>query len=74
MFYWPDGRTFEGSWRNGKQDGLVKYINSAGVLKYGEWENGVRKGWIEDPKEIQLMRERGLLNHLNSEIGKIAPS
>ena len=46
MFDWPDGRRYEGKWRNGKQDGIGMYINSEGIKKYGRWDEGRRVAWI----------------------------
>lgn len=59
---WPDGRLFEGVWQEGKQDGLGKYISSSGEIKYGEWEDGVRIGWIEDPLALEQLEKQGRLN------------
>ena len=41
-FYWPDGRIYEGSWKNGKQHGEGIYTGPRGAVKKGLWKNGKR--------------------------------
>ena len=44
----PDGRRYDGGWKEGKQHGRSKYTNKEGVTRIGIWENGRRQGWVED--------------------------
>jgi hypothetical protein len=47
IFYWPDGRKYEGSWFNGKQSGYgIMIIN--GLKRYGEWKIGKKIRWINE--------------------------
>lgn len=48
MFRWPDGRGYEGQWKDGKQHGRGVSISSAGERKEGEWVEGKRDRWIEE--------------------------
>lgn len=52
MFEWGDGRKYEGTWVNGKQQGLGIYYISDGSKKYGEWQDGAKKRWLE-PDEVE---------------------
>lgn len=36
--YWPNNRFFVGFWKEGKQNGVGKYIKGEDV-KYGVWKN-----------------------------------
>ena len=47
MFTWPDGRQYDGNWRNGKQHGAGIYHSSRGEIKKGEWADGKRVRWID---------------------------
>ena len=38
--YRPDGRRYEGQWKNGKQSGRGTYYNSKGEVTNGEWKDG----------------------------------
>ena len=46
IFHWPDGRIYEGAWKEGKQNGYGRYINQRGEEKYGFWSNGKRDRWL----------------------------
>ena len=46
IFRWPDGRIYNGKWRDGKQDGDGIYTTSEGEIKKGWWENGERVAWL----------------------------
>jgi hypothetical protein len=48
VYYWADGRRYEGYWQNGKQHGEGKYILPTGVVKIGIWEDGKRIKWIDE--------------------------
>jgi len=39
-FYWPDGRSYEGQWMEGKQHGQGIVYNSKGERKEGKWDSG----------------------------------
>ena len=45
-FKWPDGRKYEGGWKNGKQHGKGTYTATSGKSKTGEWEDGKRIRWL----------------------------
>jgi len=45
-FFWPDGRKYEGGWRNGKQHGIGTYTSASGKTKQGEWQEGKRLHWL----------------------------
>ena len=47
IYYWADGRKYEGNWANGKQHGEGKYMLPTGVTKIGIWEDGKRIRWID---------------------------
>ena len=48
VYYWPDGRRYEGLWSNSKQHGVGRYlVPTEGSNKIGVWKEGVRKWWIE---------------------------
>lgn len=47
MFFWPDGRKYDGQWVNGKQDGIGTYTSASGKAKRGEWRDGKRINWIQ---------------------------
>ena len=38
----PDGRKFEGQFRQGQQHGEGTYVNAKGVVKSGTWKEGKR--------------------------------
>lgn len=48
IFYWPDGRKYEGKWKNGKQHGEGTYTSSSGKIKLGIWDEGKRIKWLDD--------------------------
>jgi len=41
----PDGRLYDGQWKEGKQHGMGTYISSGGEKRSGEWVDGHRKSW-----------------------------
>jgi hypothetical protein len=45
-FFWPDGRKYEGDWKNGKQHGIGIYTSASGKTKRGEWNEGKRVAWL----------------------------
>ena len=47
MFYWSEGRIYEGGWKNGKQHGIGTYTSANNQKRKGEWKDGKRQGWIE---------------------------
>ena len=48
VFVWPDGRKYNGYWKNGKQEGVGIHQNAKGENKYGYWSNGKRTKWIAE--------------------------
>jgi hypothetical protein len=40
----------------GKQQGLGVYHISDGSMKYGEWQDGVKKRWLEQDEVDQLLK------------------
>ena len=46
-FEWPDGRKYEGNWKQGKQDGRGIYYSATGKQREGEWSKGKRIKWIK---------------------------
>jgi hypothetical protein len=47
VYYWPDDKRYEGQWRNGKQHGEGKIVNSKGKSRRGIWEDGNRLQWLD---------------------------
>jgi len=52
IYYWkePQIKVYIGFWKNGKHDGVGKYI-SKDKSKVGLWEKGEKKKWLNDFKE-----------------------
>lgn len=48
IFYWPDGRKYQGGWKNGKQHGIGTYTSASGKTKQGEWSEGKRLHWLSN--------------------------
>jgi hypothetical protein len=53
---WPDGRRYDGSWKNGKQDGEGQYTSEDGITITGLWKDGIQikpyaSNQAENPKE-----------------------
>lgn len=42
----PDGRVYEGQWKEGKQHGIGKFTDRDGVTTEGIWDNGARVRWM----------------------------
>ena len=54
VFYWNDGRKYEGQFEDNKQHGFGKYTLQDGTIKYGIYENGIRKKWVDkDGNDIE---------------------
>ena len=47
MFIWPDGRKFEGNWKNGVQDGEGQ-MGRDGKMRQGIWKEGKRLRWLDE--------------------------
>jgi hypothetical protein len=45
-FTWPDGRSYRGYWKDGKQDGRGTYKNKENIEKQGLWADGKKTKWI----------------------------
>ena len=50
LIYRPDGRKYNGEWKNNKQHGKGKYTNSSGVTKEYDWNNGKK---VESAKPVK---------------------
>lgn len=48
VFNWPDGKKYDGEWKNSVQHGVGIYKNSKGETRKGEWKKGKRIRWIKD--------------------------
>ena len=46
VFEWPDGRKYDGEWKNGKQHGVGVYTSASGKTKKGQWSEGKRAAWL----------------------------
>jgi hypothetical protein len=42
----PDGRKYDGEWKNGKQHGIGIYTSASQKTKKGEWSEGKRVAWL----------------------------
>ena len=51
MYYWPPNRFFVGFWKDGKQNGVGKYIKGD-VIKFGIWEEGKKDRWFINEDEF----------------------
>ena len=40
MLKWPDGRTYEGGWKHGRQHGIGYFTGPDKIKRKGEWTNG----------------------------------
>ena len=49
--HWPNNRFFVGFWKEGKQNGVGKYIKGEDV-KYGVWKNREREKWFDYEDEF----------------------
>ncbi|MFN9903568.1 MAG: hypothetical protein ACK55Z_33295, partial [bacterium] len=58
---WPDGKSYEGQWKDGKQHGEARFTNSKGKSKYGLWENGDRVKWLDGKSSIKTRSEMSKL-------------
>ena len=48
MYSFPDGRTYEGGWRNGVRHGEAKVVSKDGTVKCGRFDNGKLVLWYEE--------------------------
>ena len=69
-YSWPDGRVYEGHWRNNTTHGTGKFTDTDDTVeekyhkkevKNGLWENGKRVKWFENAE-----REKLRLHHNNT--------
>ena len=60
LFEWPDGKKYNGEWKNGKQHGFGEYFNVADkTWKKGIWEFGRRKKWLDESEaEVEVEKDR----------------
>ena len=66
IFFWPDGRVYEGAWKNGKQHGYGRYWNQHGEEKFGFWRNGARERWLTSD-EFNQAKNQGYFDFLNQQ-------
>jgi len=45
-YAWPDGRIYDGQWREGKRWGRAVFTNSLGVRREGEWAEDKVQRWL----------------------------
>jgi len=55
LYIWADGRKYEGNFENNKQHGEGIYTSKGGESRIGIWENGIRKKWLENVKQVNNM-------------------
>ena len=46
IYYWADGRKYDGMWENGKQHGEGVHTQKDGLAKTGIWVRGKRIKWV----------------------------
>ena len=46
-FTWPDGKVYDGLWKDGKQSGYGMFISLSGVFKTGIWGTRRRLEWLD---------------------------
>ena len=53
IFYWPDGKRYEGEFNDDKKNGYGEFYWPDGRVFKGMWKNGVQdgEGEIYDPKK-----------------------
>lgn len=49
----PEGKRYEGEWKNGKQSGKGTYRNAKGETIVGEWIDGKRVGAKDSGSKIK---------------------
>lgn len=59
-YKWNNGDYFIGKWQNGKQNGLGKLISSTSI-KYGIWNNGKNKLWLNEAELQEYKSEETFL-------------
>lgn len=47
IYKWPDGRSYDGEWRDGKQHGVGIFIDRNGKKRTAECKNGEKIKWID---------------------------
>lgn len=47
-FRWPDGRSYDGEWKDGLQHGRGVYTSVDGQKREGIWERGKRQRWLDE--------------------------
>ena len=67
-YTWPDGRKYEGMWRQGKQHGKATMTTKTGEVKTGEYELGKVHFWDDRGEINKHRREMDTLNEVNTEL------
>ena len=60
VFTWPDGRKYEGNYKNDKQDGYGTFTWSDGKQYKGPWVNGKQHGEGELFSPSQNIWQKGI--------------
>jgi hypothetical protein len=47
IYKWPDGRSYDGEWRDGKQHGEGIFIDRNGKKRTAECKNGEKIKWMD---------------------------
>lgn len=55
---WPDGRKYEGTFKNGRMHGIGLWYELDGSIRKGEWQMGKRISWIEELKKGDCAKYR----------------
>ena len=56
-FFWPDGREFYGTWKEGKQEGPGTFSSKTGEKRTGVWKDGGRVKWIDSSEAYELHQD-----------------
>jgi len=82
-YSWPDGRVYEGHWRNNTTHGTGKFTMADDSVeekfhkkevKHGLWENGKRVKWFENPEHEALRLQHNKQQDVNNEKQKALKS
>ena len=51
IFCWPNNKYYIGFWREGKQNGMAKFIKG-NHSRYGIWREGKKEKWFDNEDEF----------------------
>ena len=63
---WPDGRRFEGQWKNGKQHGEGLFTNADGQMQKGKWVDGNPVCWFDKNGQLIMTTSSSIAGHAPS--------